>query len=357
MARMTVGILPDDQNLHLTLDRWQELMRICPSSFNGLLRTDGLECCDCDAIWLQSDRDGLAIALAQAEEMREQELGYHLSPKYTDDEELPYGQPILLDKKHVIEIGSEKCEVIQSGVALVLSVGGVINDPVIITVATTVTDSSEIKVYYPGEDVEIRPQSVVISGGVVTISIIRARLITWEAANSNCDPAPRYDNDANFITTIDVKRCYTDVSDGAFLVWDGSCCTQCNFTELIQQLYPRIEHYRIAEVSWKMGTYLSGIWTPVCCMSHRCEPSRIRVSYLSGRKSSVLTEIQTIRLAHTLLPNLIPDRVNLCAGCWKEDQVDSKIITPYGRRFGAQEAWLADSRAKVGYGGKFPKSR
>lgn len=130
MARMTAGILPDDQNLHLTLDRWQELLRICPSAFNGLLRTDGGECCDCDAVWKQSDRDGLAIALAQAEEMREQELGYHLSPKYTDDEELPYGQPFLLKKKHLIEIGSGKCDDIQSGVALTLSNGGgVINDP------------------------------------------------------------------------------------------------------------------------------------------------------------------------------------------------------------------------------------
>lgn len=341
-----------------------KLLRICPSAFNGLLRTDGGECCDCDAVWKQSDRDGLAIALAQAEEMREQELGYHLSPKYTDDEELPYGQPFLLKKKHLIEIGSGKCDDIQSGVALTLSNGGgVINDPVVVNVPTTVTDPSEIKVFYSsgdvetGEDVEIKPLSVVIAGGIATIVIIRPRLITWEAANSNCDPASLYSDDANFITTIDVKRCYTDPGDGAFLVWDGSCCPQCNFVEITQQLYPKIEHSRIAEVSWKMGTYSAGVWTPVCCLSHHCTPTRIRVSYLSGRQSSVNTEIQTCRLAHTLLPNIIPDRINLCAGCWKEDQVIEKNFTPYGNRTGAYAAWMSDSRAKVGQGGKFPRSR
>lgn len=358
MARITEGILPDEQTLSVTLDRWQELMRICPSAFNGLERTDGVECCDCDAIWRQSDRDALAIAIGQAEEMREQELGYHLSPKYIDDEEYSYKNPIILRRKHLVAIGSKKCDTVALSVPIVLSVAGVINDPVTAVVPTTVTDSSEIHIFYPGEDVEIRPQSVVISGGNATITIIRARLISWAAANSNCDPAPRYDDDANFITTIDVKRCYTDLSDGAFLVWEGQCCSSCDFTELTQQLYPTITNPRLAIFTWKVGTYSAGVWTPVCCFSHACCPNAIRVSYLSGRKSSVATEIQTIRLAHTLLPNIIPDRINLCSGCWKEDRVMSEsMITPYGNMAGAIMAWSADSRAKIGYGGKTPRSR
>lgn len=359
MARITAGILPDSQNLYLTLDRWQELMRICPSAFNGLERTDGVECCDCDAIWKQSDRDALAMALAQAEEMRERELGYHLAPKYVVGEEHDYERPIVLNKKHLISIGSEACVDIALSVPITLSAMGVINDPVIVAVATTVTDTSEIKVYYPGEDVEIKPSKITIAAGVATIEIMRARLMTWEASNSNCDPAPRYDDDANFITEIDIKRCYLDKSDGAFSIWvGGNCCANCDFTELTQQLYTRIEDNRIATYTWKFGTYdvLTDTWS-VATPQHACRPSKIKTSYLSGRRSSVSTEIETIRLAHTLLSTIIPDRLNLCSGCWKEDMTDSKVMTPYGIKQGAYSAWMSDSRAKVGFGYKIPRMR
>jgi hypothetical protein len=32
-------------------------------------------------------------------------------------------------------------------------------------------------------------------------------------------------------------------------------------------------------------------------------------------------------------------------------------MTPYGNKVGALNAWLTDSRSKIGMGGKFPRSR
>lgn len=343
-------ILPGDQELSLTLDRYQELMRICCSAFNGLLRDDGAECCDCNAIWTQSDRDAMAVAIGMAEEMREQELGYNLSPKYSVDT-FPYAFPLIIDKKHLVTIGKRTITNISLGVTLVLSAGGVIIDPVVIMLATTVTDPSEIIVTYHNSDIQIHPSSIIISSGIVTILIPRCRLVNPDV-QANCDPPPRYDDDANFITEVDVKRLWYDTTIGAEYVWFGN---QCGFlpttlTEYTQAAYARIEDYRRSIVKFYP---LTGLFT------YCTEPNSIRVYYLSGRQNSVRTEMETARLAHTLLPSIIPERLDLCSGCWKGDQlIDEKMgPTPYGNLVGAVAAWLSDSRAKVGQGGKFPRVR
>jgi hypothetical protein len=46
---------------------------------------------------------------------------------------------------------------------------------------------------------------------------------------------------------------------------------------------------------------------------------------------------------------------------WDEDIIgdndERPVFTPYGYRRGAMRAWVSDSRAKVGIGGKFPSAR
>jgi hypothetical protein len=343
-------ILPGDQELSLTLDRYQELMNICCSAFNGLLRDDGVECCICNAIWTQSDRYAMTIAIGMAEEMREQELGYHLSPKY-DTDDFPYSFPLIIDKKHLVTIGLQTITNISLGVSLLLSAGGVIIDPVVITVATTVTDPSEIIVTYHNSTIQIHPSSITISGGIATITIPRCRLVDPDV-QSNCDPPLRYDDDDNFITEVDVKRLWYDTTQGAEYVWFGDQCglPPPTLTEYTQAAYARIEDYRRSIV--KMYP-LNGVFT------YCTQPNYIRVHYVSGRRNSVRTEMETARLAHTLLPTIIPERLDLCSGCWKGDQlVDEKFgPSPYGHLVGASAAWLSDSRAKVGQGGKFPSMR
>ena len=361
MAHPTPGLLPDDQELALTLDRYQELMgvRVCLCSFNGIVRDTDAKCCECSSLWSQAFLDALAIALGRAEEMREQELGYHLAPKYINDEEYDdVKYPMILRRKHLIAIGSKKCDTIQLGYPLILSVLGVINDPVIVIIAPyAFTDVSEIKVYYHDTDIEIHPSKVTISGGTLTIEIPRCRLLDL-AIDTNCTE-PSYDEDRNFVNEVDIKRCYTDPSDGLFKVWSTGCCDPCDtaITETTELQYPRITDKRLSIVKYSPATYASGVWTRVCCSSMTCCADLIRVSYLSGRRSSVMAEMETIALAHTLVPDSFTESTDMCSGCWMYDREKSDVSTPYGDTRGAVRAWLSDSRSKVGFGTKSPGTR
>jgi len=333
-------------------------MRLPEAAFNGLDKPQDTGCYDCVAIWKQTDRDGLALSIAQAEEMRERELSYHVAPKYIVDEEQEYKYPTILTRKHLIAIGEKTTSDILLGAVINLGVETAPNDPVILTVATTVTVVGEIKVFQPGCDVEIHPSSITIAGGFATIKIPRSRLVD-PSIDLNCEPAPDYYENDNFLTAVDVKRVYTDPSDAAHLVWFGSCSGgTISLSEVTQLCYARIRDYRLAVVEPISASYNGSTWSYASAIGCRT-PKLTRISYLSGIRSSIYTELITAALAHTLLPNIIPDRVNLCSGCWKNDQLPdpSKDITPYGSATGAIKAWIADSRAKVGQGGKFPAMR
>lgn len=355
MARST--ILDPGQVLGLTLDRYQELLGFPPAAFNGILKAEEAECYPCAAIWTQRDRDMLTVALANAEQMREQELNYYVAPKQTLDEVYEYSFPLILSKKHLVAVGTETLSLIQSGVVLVLGAELTPNDPVTIVVATTVTDPQEIYVTYPGETVPIHPSSVAISGGFATINIPRSRLLL-PSIDTNCTTPDFYEND-NFLMTVDVYRKYIDPNDGAFFVWHGGA--SCAFPVLdavamsTQQCFPRIEDHRLAILRLYPANYAAGSWQSV--LSTRCEtPDHIQISYVSGRQNSVQTCMETARLAHTLLPEISPATDDLCKNCWEGDQ-DTKnmAMTPYGNMVGAVKCWASDSRAKVGYGGKTPR--
>lgn len=357
MARYTDDTLPEGQELRLSLDRYQEIMRIniAPYAFNGINNPNEENCYPCAAIWKQYDRDAMAEAIAQAEEMREAELNYNLAPVYSYYyEEMDYSFPVILAKKHLIEIGTPTVDDIQLAVPLTLSVLGVPNDPIVITVPTTVTDPDEICVYYPGEDVHIHPSKVVIAGGNATITIPRYRLLD-PSVDTNCEPFPLWDDDSKFLTTVDVKRCYND-PQAAYFVWFGDCNTLCmqSFNETTQDAYPRILNKRLSIIELYPAVFSGGSYTSTK-FSKCCHPCRIRVNYKSGRQRSMSTELLTARLAHTLLSEFVPYAADPCSQCYRDDRMPdpSKLITPYGTASGAIKAWMADSRAKVGAGGVF----
>lgn len=357
MAR--TDILPEGSVLSVSLDRYQELLRLPEAAFNGLNRPEDDGCYDCNAIWKQTDRDGLALAIMQSEEMREQELGYNIAPKYRT-ETYDYGLPLVLKGKFLIEVGSPVCTAIQLAVPVVLrTIYNVILDPVIITLASTALPAN-IVVTYPGETVAIHPSKVTSNAGIVTIEIPRSRLVD-PAINTNCEPAPRYDDDANFLTEVDIYECVNDPSQGAFITWYGDCKPCYNTVTTTKQLaFTRITDKRLAILKLHPASYDSGTgnWTiqvPTLC----CQPDAIEITYKSGKTISSQVQMDTIRLAHTLLPAFIPDRMNLCLNCWTNDiaKDPGNLVTPYGTSTGAVAVWMTDSRAKIGFGGKFPRLR
>lgn len=354
MARVTSGLLSDEFVLSVGLDRYQELMRLPIAGFNGLNRPDEEPVYQCSQIWKQGERDDLAMHLASAEEMRELELGYHLAPKWLEDEEHEYSQVVVLDRKHLIEVGSPATSDIELGAALTLGADETDpNDPVVLTVTTTVTDTDEICVFYPGEDVRIRPSSVAISGGVATINIPRSRLVDPDLMDNREDHLSYYEND-NFITTVDVKRCYTDDSDVATIRWLGtSACTEmCSlYTQTACAVAAGHRVRRISKIIVTPASYSSGTWASVA-HTYCHTPVSLLVSYKSGRRNSIKTELLTARLAHTLMPNR-PSSCPTVHMYWEKDTKVQDVFTPYGYSVGAFNAWVIDSRDKVAAGGIF----
>lgn len=365
MARISDGILPGNQTLALTIDRYQEIMRLPINAFNGLNNPDEVPVYECSTIWKQSERDNLAMFLAQSEEMRELELGYHIAPKYLEDEEHRYSVPIILDRKYLVAVGVVATTDIQDGVVLALGIETAPNDPVEFDVDITgkgVANSSEVCVYYPGESVKIYPSSISISGNTATIKIPRARLVK-PALNDNRDNHLDYYENDNFLEAIDVKRYYTETSGGAYIVWGSpermhaGHITYPDASETTQHANVQImgnKAYKLGIVHCYPATAtLAGAYYQLCV-----QPRIIRISYLSGRQSSMKTEMETARLAHVLMPNM-PCTCPYVQQYWIDDRTKdpSGLVTPYGNESGAVRAWLSDSRAKIGQGGTFPGMR
>lgn len=350
MARSSEGFLAEDVKLSLTLDRYQELMRLPIAAFNGLNNPNEINEYQCSTIWKQSHRNYLAQFIAQAEEIREKELGYYLGPKCVEDElhDVLYN-PLILDKKHLISLGKEVLSEIQLATPLTLSVGGVPNDPVVIVLATTVTDVHEICVTYPDETEEIHPSRISIAGGNVTIQIPRSRLVK-PTLNDDRDLRLMYDDDANFLTTVDVYRKYIDPEDGiVYFYYDDS------FTQQSHGGYGIINNARLSIVDAYPASWSGGVpsYDSLCSIfNFGCYVWRIKASYKSGIRYTQQLELETCRLTHTLMPYSPCD----CAPVqqyWKNDRepLQEGFTTPYGNTVGALEAWMHDSRSHIGFGG------
>jgi hypothetical protein len=338
MARS--DILPDGVKLGLTLDRYAELMGIPEAAFNGLIKDEEIPQYACNTVWKKRHRDNLAMYIAMAEETREEELGYHISRKYLTETHM-FGNPITLKRAYVSQVGEETVSTIQAGYTLTYG-----NDPVTVSIATTVSSANEIRIYYPGEDVEIHPSNISISGGIATISIPKSRLVKPEL-NDDREDTLRYDNGDNFLETVDVKRVYYDETAGIEYIWVSST----TYAELTQQGKPILENSRLGILKTYPALYANGVWAAKS-YTYDSLPLQIRVKYVSGRASSQRVELLTAKLAHTLMP-FKPIDCEAVTQYWQKDLEVNKraVITPYGSSNGAVEAWVFDSRQKLGHGG------
>jgi hypothetical protein len=342
MARSDV--LGNNAKLSLTLDRYQELMRIPVAEFNGLNKPGDPVTHACTSIWKQRDRDILARYLNMAEEMRENEINHFLSMQYTEAKLYDYGFPLILNNAFIAQIGTQNISVIELEYEIDYTVET--GSDITIALSTDVTDTDEVKVYYKGEDVEIHPTSITIYGGNLTIIIPRARLLD-PTLDTNAEDPLQYATDGNFVTEIDIKRVYYVESTAAEFVWRDT--TTGN--ELTQAARPIITDEDLGIVECYPATYASG-WTLQNFM-YSTEPWKIRLSFVSG-KMSERSNILTARLAHTLMP-FSPQDCEAVRQYWTKDNEmhPSKVTTPYGTAYGAVEAWVFDSRFKSGGGGMF----
>lgn len=363
MARVTDGLLGDFQPC-MTLDRYQEVMQLPISAFNGLIKVDEYPKNDCASVWNQTLRDNVAIWISIAEQNRETELGYHLAPKWISGEEHEYNTVVMLHKKHLISVGNYVEYDVELGSTIThRDVGGNILDPVVLVIdAGAEYTASDIIITYPGEDVHIRPSKISISGTVITIHIPRSRLVKPELNDDRLDHL-YYEDDVNFLETVDVKRTSIVLEGGIQFVWysgsDINISTIPHSTEYTQYGYyytKGARANRISSIYVYPATFVDGV-PESSGFTYGLYPGNVRISYLSGIRISPMHELLTARYAHTLMPN-IPCTCPIVAQYWSEDRkVIDGMYTPYGNMQGAMNAWMIDSRNKVGISGVFPGMR
>lgn len=319
----------------IPLDRFAAILQIDPLHFNGVVSEKRPLRNACDDLWFQHDyqwagrvsRESLAEALYQAEQTVAGYLGFMPLPAWFVSEECRIDQPFLPESVSVMSvnlrglkksirakwglvqsIGKRGTSLISAGAAIVYSSpdGDTYDEQAQVIVATTLTDPDEISIFYPNKNAapewEIRPTLVTISGGNATITFRREQVAIeseLEKLNDVAEGASGVtingDDNANFLTTVDVYRVYNDPSQQAtFLTEDtcGSCggdgCEVCGLTADTGCLSIRDQRLSIL-------AYDAAVWnadTNTFDSSHFSagrEPDRIKIWYRAGMRDESQT--------------------------------------------------------------------
>lgn len=338
----------------VTLSMYAQVVGINECALRGVYRSDQ-EDYACRTIWLKQERDQISIYLAEAQHEIEAITGFRIGLQWETDERQPYKCPIVTRWGRVLSGGVEGRTTIQADAAIThnADVGGVAQ-PSTITVATSVTDVNEIRVFYPASlgvegPVEIDPSDIDISGGVATIYIPRCRLVAPDVSD-NPRAGLDYTVAANFLSVADVIRVYNDESTNAQLVWphrcsSGGCCTCDEYT---QDACIYVRDGRIGAVDVLPASYSGGAWT-ASSLSCKCSrPAYTVLNYYGGLdiSSKEFTQARDaiIRLAHSKMPNE-PCGCDITQRMWARDRKSNDILTrerincPFGLSDGAWIAW------------------
>lgn len=302
----------------LSLDEWSEIIGLNPLHFNSLSSTlfDNNSCGDVwfQYSWQNSDRvgrDDLAMAIQEAEQEISREVGYNLVPDWTIEERVIYPRPLLTEmynltgtnpRSNLKSVELPRGHIIYGGVRAKTNLGRasavVRTDPngdgyselCTVTVATTVTDTNEIHVYYSGHDGddawEIRPINVSISAGVATITFNSWQIVDEHTISDMNASAVDGDSAASYETNVDVYRVYNDPATQVQFMWENAldCCDTCVACTLGTQAGcfhlrdPRLGFVVPAPASWNSTnqSFDSAYWS--ACR----EPDQIRFWYYSG---------------------------------------------------------------------------
>ena len=318
-------------NRALSLAEYARLISYDEPAFWGFYY-DGQTRFDCRTQWTQAQRLMVATAIAEAEELLEGVLKYPLAPRWIVDEAQPYCNTLFTKWGRVIAGGVKAVADIQAGAMIDYTTEPATVGPL----ATTATDAKEIRVYYPGSDIEITPALVTIAGGFVTIKIPRARMpVDYFNPTTGWD----YTNLANFVATVDVKRIYNDGSTQAQLVAQRAGCA-----DLTQAACIYIRDSGIGEIRIAPGAYTGGAWQTVAPWCSDGWHSA-RLNYMAGLGAlDPLWQGAILRLAHSLMPEE-PCGCDVTQRLWKRDREIPTVITrerlnnPFGLSNGAWYAW------------------
>jgi hypothetical protein len=323
----------------LSLDRYAKILGINPAHFNSVAGTNVMPVTgSCHHLWFQHawqnteavSREDVAQAIANAEWEIAELLGYHPAPRYIAKEMHVYPHH---HRREVLglgltPIGKAKAvkakwgKFIQAGqraltlVGTATTAGGTLTfvdddgdgfaETVRIALATTLTDPTDIKAFYPGksgEDVwEIRPaKSKTISGGTLVMKFWIWQIVDENLMEALVDAdgslgAVDIDTVTNFLDSIEVYLEYTDFTqESCQFFWEppinmltefcsaccGAGCIACSLT--VQDGCIHVRDVDLGLVVPMPATYNSEIsnWAemaPAVCR----EPDIIKFWYYAG---------------------------------------------------------------------------
>lgn len=375
MARSdTVTLLP--------LDTYARMMAINQCSFNQVFNPTGPYPTECNEVWLQSSwvgtserlvgRDEIATAVATAEEMIAEALGFWPAPKFiaADEKQWPLQRrgaqvrypPYRLSYGEFIGAGRENIDTLISASESITYTdrdGDGVLDTATITItaaqlAAAGANWQEIAVYYPAvyldwslyprdESWRIKPFRVVRNPntGNVTLTANRCQFVRpdlWED-----DAAVDQSDFTAFITTVDVYRRYLDTSQQAQLVYTTEGPDDCLYPPCNEQcqnacvVIGNQDDRRNGIVKALAANHSVGGWTYQSFLENQY-PDHVRTWYLGGAWKKINNWIEAdllqqnhpamaeaiVRLANTYLPEA-PCDCNRTQSRWKRDREEQDI--------------------------------
>jgi hypothetical protein len=281
----------------------------------------------CDDFWLQHNyqwvgrlgREELAMALRQAEDVIASHLGFSLLPTWVKAEEQTIDFPpvpemaftdsmnlrgkmksVYANWGYLQSAGIKGTTLIQAGVAVVYNDGDGdgYKETATVVVPTTVTDPDEISTFYPSKSAadvwEIRPTTVTIAGGNATI-VFRREMAVLESLQEQLNEIAAGqsavtvdgDDDANFLTTVDVYRTYNDRSQQVIFYTEGGCdscdgsgCAVCGYTAETGCLLLRDS--RLGEVAYNRADWDSVTQSYNSAAFSQGFPDKMKLYYRAG---------------------------------------------------------------------------
>ncbi len=331
----------------LPLYTFYEMMGFHPWHAMGIAGTGDLAVnTGCDTLvrryeWQNSDAAGaLSVmqAIEDAEKKLTQYLGYSPAPHYTTETRAwpvsdgPWGSDgrwldMQLNEEEIRAIGVESFTAISASAVVTYSDtdGDTIDDTFTVSAATSITDVSQIAVYFSvgdrfngwgattdiSERWRLQPVQVTISAGTVTIrgpKQLCVKPIKYEGVVNIGSNGLEPGTAANFVTTLDIERRYTAIDGNtittsqAVITWEtrpchgwwcccDSCCTPDPYSgspldpaavaQAVARAGIRDSKHGIVTAAQASYDSTTGIWSSLdwnVCTT----PDRVTLRYLAG---------------------------------------------------------------------------
>ena len=331
---------------YLTLDEYRKAMGIPMCAFNGVENPDE-SVSACDHYWQQWEREMIAQALYDAEEMLALHMKFYIGSHYLTDTDLLWTDPLQLHFGYVTGGG------VRGRTAITPTASDFTTDPATITVtaADFTGGTSEVVVVETSSGLKIIPDRITAAGLSYVISISQCKLIEWDDLE---DQLVAIDYDPLFpaatwlkLADLTIYREYLDDSDQATITFNPTCdcwCgTACEGESYSGCVY--IIDWVISKIRVNLSSYDDGSWTCNWPTLNGCyHGSKVEVNYQAGTTAIPGWKRAIMSLAHSYMA-VEPCGCTLFDEALKRDRRIPPVLTaerincPFGEMDGAWYAW------------------